>query len=88
MKFTVPASVTISGWIEVEAANLAEAKVKAEKFNDDGIDTDCLNDPDFCSVVHADETAPRGGDGEEVSPCSEHIHVSDPNCAACKGERS
>ena len=68
MKFTVPASVTISGWIEVEAATLADAKAKCAKLNDEGIDSDCLNDTEFHSVVHGNELAPMGGDWGEVEP--------------------
>ena len=55
MKFTVPASVTISGWIEIDAPSIEEAKKIADHNNDVGIDQGELNDIDICSVVHTDE---------------------------------
>ena len=85
MKFTVPASVTISGWIEVEAIGIGEAKAKAERLNDDGIDADDLNDRDYCSVVHADEAAPMG-DNDSCPHCGSDDLEDTPDgthCAEC-----
>jgi len=65
MKFTVPASVTIAGWIEVEADTLEQAKVKCAKLCEEGIDTDQLNDHDFHSVVYTSQCEIMNGDEAE-----------------------
>jgi hypothetical protein len=55
MKFNCPASVTTTGWIEIDAPNIEEAKKIARQKNKDGIDQDDLNDTETSSEVHVDE---------------------------------
>lgn len=59
--FSVPVIYTISGWIRIQAADLAEAKAKALILNDDGIEMFDIKDGDCSSECFAEDT-------EEIEP--------------------
>lgn len=54
MKFSVPVTFTISGWVEIEAATLKEAKEKAPHLE---VDVTSLHDKDDSCEIHTDEIA-------------------------------
>jgi len=74
MKFSVPASVTVTGWILVQAESLEAAKTEAARLNDVGISLEALNDADESSEVHADEIETLGEDGEASQCRVEALH--------------
>ncbi len=55
MKFTVPVTYTISGWIEINADDVNAARKKAEELNDAGISIDIIEDRSDASEVHVME---------------------------------
>lgn len=57
-KYPCPVLYSVSGWVEIEAENLADAKAKAEKMNDEGFDQKDIRDPDFYSECFVDEIEP------------------------------
>lgn len=61
MKFSAPVTYTTTGWIEIEADTLDEAKKKAAYLNDmdsDGVNYFDIKDAGISSEVHADEVEP------------------------------
>ena len=53
--FTFPALITISGWIEIKANTMEEAKKIAEEKNEDGIEMFDLEDSNTNSEVIVSE---------------------------------
>lgn len=55
--FSVPVILTVSGWVKIEANSLAEALEKGRKLNDEGVDTDSIEDPSYSSECELEEIA-------------------------------
>jgi|HubBroStandDraft_6_1064221.scaffolds.fasta_scaffold22206_11 hypothetical protein len=55
-KFTVPVIITTTGWIEIEAGSLEEAKLEATRLNEEeGVSLDQLEDYSAESECLVDE---------------------------------
>lgn len=57
--FSVPVTYTVSGWIEIKAETLAQAKQKAEKLNEEGVEMNQIEDSETSSEVHIEEMEER-----------------------------
>lgn len=55
MKFSVPVVYTISGWLEINADSLEDARKKAAQINEDGVDFCSIEDSDAVSECLIDE---------------------------------
>lgn len=56
MEFYVPITYTTTGWIQIKAKSLEDAKKKCEEMNDgDGVPFGDIKDPDTYSECHVDE---------------------------------
>ena len=55
MEFTVPVTVTVTGWILVTAKNIEEAREKAAKLNVEGVPQSHLEDVEETSECMLDE---------------------------------
>ncbi len=55
MKFSISASITYTGWIEVDAEDIKEAKAKGYILHDVGIELVDLKDADCTSEVNFTE---------------------------------
>jgi hypothetical protein len=53
--FTVPVVLTTTGWITINANSLEEAKLIADKLDQDGVKLDQVEDPEFYSELELDE---------------------------------
>lgn len=65
MKYVVPVTATITGWVEVEADTLKEAKQKAEQLDEDGVNLVDIKDSDTTTECHIDEMEDPEADGVE-----------------------
>jgi len=50
-KFSVTATVTVTGWVEIQAEDLEGAEAIAARMIEEGIDINSLQDPDLDSEV-------------------------------------
>jgi hypothetical protein len=57
MKFSVPVTLTVTGWVEIEAEDLQEAQKKAKDLNDTGVSYVDIQDPEYYTEVY-DEVEP------------------------------
>ena len=55
MRFTAPVTYTTTGWIEIQAESIEDARKEAERLNDEGVEYLSIQDADCHSEVHVDE---------------------------------
>jgi Mg2+ and Co2+ transporter CorA len=55
MKFSVPVTRHTTGWVRIEAINLAEAKKIAKQLGIDGLTTEYINDPEDFDEVESED---------------------------------
>lgn len=54
-RFSVPAILTVTGWVEIKAATMDEAMEKAAELNDKGVDEEHMLDLEFKSELVLEE---------------------------------
>lgn len=62
MKFSVPAIFTTSGWVEIDADSLEDAKRKVEQLNEHGVNYFDIKDSTSYSECLVDEIEELVGD--------------------------
>lgn len=62
MKFSVPAIFTTSGWVEIDADSLEDAKSKVDELNNRGVNFFDIQDPTSHSECFVDEIEELVGD--------------------------
>lgn len=55
MKFAIPVVYTVTGWLEIDANSLDEAKEKASTINEEGVPFYDIKDSDTSSECMLDE---------------------------------